>query len=145
MLVDDYGHHPSEVDVTIKAARAGWKERRLVMVFQPHRYTRTRDLYDDFANVLSQVDVLFMLDVYSAGEPPIPGADSRSLCRTIRGRGKLDPILVTNADELPQMLSQVVRGGDLVLMQGAGNIGRVARRLADLKLQSINTNEENHG
>ncbi|WP_036023871.1 UDP-N-acetylmuramate--L-alanine ligase [Leminorella grimontii] len=145
MLVDDYGHHPSEVDVTIKAARAGWKERRLVMVFQPHRYTRTRDLYDDFANVLSQVDVLLMLDVYPAGEAPIPGADSRSLCRTIRGRGKLDPILVTNADELPQMLSQVISGGDLVLMQGAGNIGRMARRLAELKLQPINTNEESHG
>ncbi|MGL4957843.1 MAG: UDP-N-acetylmuramate--L-alanine ligase, partial [Plesiomonas sp.] len=87
MLVDDYGHHPSEVDVTIKAARAGWPERRLVMIFQPHRYTRTRDLYEDFASVLSQVDVLLMLDVYAAGENLIEGADSRSLCRTIRSRG----------------------------------------------------------
>ncbi|GKX62986.1 UDP-N-acetylmuramate--L-alanine ligase [Pragia fontium] len=145
MLVDDYGHHPSEVDVTIKAARAGWNERRLVMIFQPHRYSRTRDLYDDFANVLSQVDVLFMLDVYPAGEAPIPGADSRSLCRTIRGRSKLDPIFVSDVDALPAMLEQVLQSGDLVLTQGAGNIGRVARRLAELKLQAMNTNEGNHG
>lgn len=93
MLVDDYGHHPTEVDVTIKAARNGWAEKRLVMIFQPHRYTRTRDLYDDFANVLEQVDVLIMLDVYAAGEKPIAGADGQSLCRTIRSRGKIDPIL----------------------------------------------------
>jgi UDP-N-acetylmuramate--alanine ligase len=85
MLVDDYGHHPTEVDATIKAARAGWPDKNLVMLFQPHRFTRTRDLYDDFANVLTQVDALLMLDVYAAGEAAIPGADSRSLCRTIRG------------------------------------------------------------
>lgn len=150
MFVDDYGHHPSEVDVTIKAARAGWSERRLVMIFQPHRYSRTRDLYDDFAHVLSQVDVLFMLDVYSAGESPIPGADSRSLCRTIRGRGKLDPIFVPDVEALPEMLQQVLQGGDLLLTQGAGNIGRVARRLAELQLcattkQATNSNEGNHG
>jgi UDP-N-acetylmuramate--alanine ligase len=136
MLIDDYGHHPSEVDVTIKAARAGWPERRLVMIFQPHRYTRTRDLYDDFVDVLSQVDVLLMLDVYSAGEKPIPGADSRSLCRTIRGRGKLDPILVSDIDKLPEILSDVIRGGDLVLAQGAGNISKIARQLADQKLKA---------
>ncbi|KAA9002600.1 UDP-N-acetylmuramate--L-alanine ligase [Affinibrenneria salicis] len=135
MLVDDYGHHPTEVDATIKAARAGWPDKRLVMVFQPHRYTRTRDLYDDFANVLSQVDVLLVLDVYSAGETPIPGADSRSLCRTIRGRGRIDPILVSEADTLPELLSQALNPGDLVLMQGAGNIGRLSRSLADNRLQ----------
>ncbi|PWC15710.1 UDP-N-acetylmuramate--L-alanine ligase [Brenneria roseae subsp. americana] len=135
MLVDDYGHHPTEVDATIKAARAGWPDKRLVMVFQPHRYTRTRDLYDDFAHVLSQVDVLLMLDVYPAGESPIPGADSRSLCRTIRGRGKIDPILVTDVDTLPELLSQALRGGDLILVQGAGNIGKLARKLADSRLQ----------
>ncbi|EHD20135.1 MULTISPECIES: UDP-N-acetylmuramate--L-alanine ligase [Brenneria] len=135
MLVDDYGHHPTEVDATIKAARAGWPDRRLVMVFQPHRYTRTRDLYDDFTHVLSQVDVLLMLEVYSAGESPIPGADSRSLCRTIRGRGKIDPILVADVDTLPELLSQALRGGDLVLVQGAGNIGKLARKLADSRLQ----------
>ncbi|MCG8707485.1 UDP-N-acetylmuramate--L-alanine ligase [Brenneria sp. 4F2] len=135
MLVDDYGHHPTEVDATIKAARAGWPDKRLVMIFQPHRYTRTRDLYDDFAHVLSQVDVLLMLDVYPAGESPIPGADSRSLCRTIRGRGKIDPILVTDVDTLPELLSQALRDGDLILVQGAGNIGKLARKLADSRLQ----------
>ncbi|RLM28131.1 UDP-N-acetylmuramate--L-alanine ligase [Brenneria alni] len=137
MLVDDYGHHPTEVDATIKAARAGWPDTRLVMIFQPHRYTRTRDLYDDFAHVLSQVDVLLMLDVYPAGESPIPGADSRSLCRTIRGRGKIDPILVTDVDTLPELLSQALRGGDLILVQGAGNIGKLARKLADSRLQPL--------
>lgn len=131
MLVDDYGHHPSEVDVTIKAARAGWSERRLVMIFQPHRYSRTRDLYDDFAHILDQVDLLLMLDVYPAGEAFIAGADSRSLCRTIRNRGKLDPILVSDLATLPEILAQVLRGGDLVLTQGAGNIGKVARQLAE--------------
>ncbi|MCL6408636.1 UDP-N-acetylmuramate--L-alanine ligase, partial [Dickeya dadantii] len=124
-----------EVDATIKAARAGWPDKRLVMIFQPHRYTRTRDLYDDFAHVLSQVDVLLMLDVYSAGESPIPGADSRSLCRTIRGRGKIDPSLVTDMDTLPELLSQALRGEDLILVQGAGNIGKLARKLADSRLQ----------
>lgn len=145
MLVDDYGHHPTEVDATIKAARAGWPNKRLVMIFQPHRYTRTRDLYDDFANVLSQVDVLIMLDVYPAGEAPIPGADSRSLCRTIRARGKLDPILVSDIDAVPENLSQILEGDDLVMVQGAGNIGKVARKLADQKLQPVKKGDEHHG
>lgn len=136
MLVDDYGHHPSEVDVTIKAAKNGWPERRLVMLFQPHRYTRTRDLYDDFAHVLSQVDVLVMLDVYPAGEAPIAGADSRSLCRTIRNRGKIDPIYVSDINAVPEILAEVLKGGDLLLTQGAGSIGRVAKQLADIKLFS---------
>lgn len=144
MLVDDYGHHPTEVDATIKAARAGWANKRLVMIFQPHRYTRTRDLYDDFANVLSQVDVLIMLDVYPAGEAPIPGADSRSLCRTIRARGKLDPILVSDIEAVPESLAQILEGDDLVLVQGAGNVGRVARKLADQKLQPVKKGEEHH-
>ncbi|MDD1782264.1 UDP-N-acetylmuramate--L-alanine ligase [Enterovibrio sp. ZSDZ35] len=134
LLVDDYGHHPSEVDVTIQAARAGWPDNRLVMVFQPHRYSRTRDLYDDFANVLEHVDVLLMLDVYSAGEVPIAGADGRSLCRTIRSRGKIDPIFVPDVDALPAALEAVIQPGDLVLTQGAGDIGKVARKLAELKL-----------
>ncbi|GBU11868.1 UDP-N-acetylmuramate:L-alanine ligase [Enterobacterales bacterium] len=144
MLVDDYGHHPTEVDATIKAARAGWPNKRLVMVFQPHRYSRTRDLYDDFANVLSQVDVLIMLDVYPAGEAPIPGADSRSLCRTIRARGKLDPILVSDIDAVPESLAPILEGGDLIMVQGAGNIGKVARKLADQKLQPVKKGEEHH-
>jgi UDP-N-acetylmuramate--alanine ligase len=134
MLVDDYGHHPSDVDVTIDAARSGWSDKRLVMIFQPHRYSRTRDLYDDFANVLEKVDVLIMLDVYSAGEVPIAGADGRALCRTIRSRGKLDPIFVPDTATLPSVLANIVQEGDLVLTQGAGDVGKVARRLESLKL-----------
>jgi UDP-N-acetylmuramate--alanine ligase len=134
MLVDDYGHHPSEVDVTIQAARAGWPDKRLVMIFQPHRYSRTRDLYDDFANVLEKVDLLLMLDVYAAGEKPIQGADGRSLCRTIRARGKIDPIFVPGIDALPAVLANLVQDNDLVLTQGAGDIGKVAKKLASLKL-----------
>ncbi|EAS42495.1 UDP-N-acetylmuramate--L-alanine ligase [Photobacterium profundum] len=134
MLVDDYGHHPSEVDVTIQAARAGWEKKRLVMIFQPHRYSRTRDLYEDFAHVLEQVDVLLMLDVYSAGEVAIPGADGRSLCRTIRGRGKIDPIFVPTHDDLPSVLANILQNDDLLLTQGAGDVGKIARQLADLQL-----------
>ncbi|USD64866.1 UDP-N-acetylmuramate--L-alanine ligase [Vibrio sp. SCSIO 43136] len=134
MLVDDYGHHPSEVDVTIQAARAGWNDKRLVMIFQPHRYSRTRDLYDDFANVLDQVDVLIMLDVYAAGEKPISNADSRALCRTIRSRGKLEPIFVPEKEQLPAVLANVLQDNDLVLTQGAGDVGKVAKQLASLEL-----------
>ncbi|MCL8554254.1 UDP-N-acetylmuramate--L-alanine ligase [Proteus mirabilis] len=135
MLVDDYGHHPTEVDATIKAARAGWPDKRLVMLFQPHRYTRTRDLYEDFATVLNQVDILLLTDVYAAGEAPILGADSRSLCRTIRQRGKLDPIWVSDVENISSILAGVLTDNDLVLVQGAGNIGKIARRLAETKLQ----------
>ncbi|MDF7667134.1 UDP-N-acetylmuramate--L-alanine ligase [Orbaceae bacterium ESL0727] len=134
MMVDDYGHHPSEVNATIQAARTGWPERRLAMIFQPHRYTRTRDLFDDFAQVLSQVDVLIMLDVYPAGEQPIAGADSRSLCRSIRNRGKVDPIYVTDLATLSDIVAEVVQGGDLLLTQGAGSVGRIARQLANAQL-----------
>nr|WP_314263509.1 UDP-N-acetylmuramate--L-alanine ligase [uncultured Moellerella sp.] len=135
MLVDDYGHHPTEVDATIKAARAGWPDKRIVMIFQPHRFSRTRDLYDDFAHVLGQVDVLLMLEVYSAGEKPIAGADSRALCRTIRNRGQVDPILVSEPELIVNILSQLINDNDLVLVQGAGNIGKIARNLADTKFQ----------
>lgn len=134
MLVDDYGHHPTEVDVTITAARAGWPEKRLVSVFQPHRYTRTRDLYEDFANVLSKVDLLLLLEVYPAGEEPIPGADSRSLCRSIRQRGHIEPIFVSSIDELPAILAEHLQDGDLVLTQGAGNVGTLAKELAAMKM-----------
>ncbi|MGL5038216.1 MAG: glutamate ligase domain-containing protein, partial [Aeromonas sp.] len=134
MLVDDYGHHPSEVKVTIQAARAGWPEKRLVMVFQPHRYTRTRDLYEDFADVLSKVDVLVILEVYAAGEEPIPGADGRALCRTIRSRGNIEPIFAATIDDVPAVLADLITEGDLVLTQGAGNVGALARRLGEMKL-----------
>ncbi len=115
------------------------------MLFQPHRFTRTRDLYDDFANVLTQVDALLMLDVYAAGEAAIPGADSRSLCRTIRSRGKIDPILVSDPALAAEMLAPVLTGNDLILVQGAGNIGKIARSLAEIKLKPQNPEEGQHG
>ena len=131
MLVDDYGHHPTEVDVTIKAARQGWDNKRVVMVFQPHRYSRTRDLFDDFVQVLSQVDALVMLDVYAAGEAPIVGADSKALCRSIRNLGKVDPILVSDTAQLGEVLDQIIQDGDLILAQGAGNVSKLSRDLAE--------------
>ena len=134
MLVDDYGHHPSEVAATIKAARAGWPDKRLVMAYQPHRYSRTRDLYEDFVEVLSQVDCLLLLDVYAAGEAPIPGADGRALCRSIRLRGQLDPIFVASPEQLADILPDVLQAGDLLMTQGAGNIGALSRQLAATEL-----------
>jgi UDP-N-acetylmuramate--alanine ligase len=135
LLVDDYGHHPTEVAATISAVRQAWPEKRLVMVYQPHRFTRTRDLYEDFAAVLSTVDALLMLDVYSAGEDPIAGADSRSLCRSIRSRGKVDPVFVEKLEVVAEVLKGVVRPGDIVLTQGAGNIGALAADLAGADLR----------
>ncbi|MBT1446504.1 UDP-N-acetylmuramate--L-alanine ligase [Shewanella sp. JM162201] len=134
MLVDDYGHHPSEVLATIKAARAGWPDKRLVMAYQPHRYTRTRDLYEDFVDVLSQVDKLILLEVYAAGETPIPGADGRALCRSIRQRGQLEPIFVASPELLAGVLPDVLGDGDLLLCQGAGNIGALSKQLAKTQL-----------
>ena len=131
MLVDDYGHHPTEVDVTIQAARQGWENKRIVMIFQPHRYSRTRDLFEEFVKVLSQVDALIMLDVYPAGEAPITGADSKSLCRSIRNRGKIDPILVSDTSQLGEELDRIIQDGDLVLAQGAGNVSKLSRDLAE--------------
>ncbi|GAA4363217.1 UDP-N-acetylmuramate--L-alanine ligase [Kangiella marina] len=125
-LIDDYGHHPSEVNATIKALRKSWPERRLVMVYQPHRYSRTRDLYEDFCGVLSEVDELLMLEVYAAGEDHVPGADSRSLCRSIRQRGKIEPIFVESILELPEALHHVLEDGDVLVTQGAGNVGTLA-------------------
>ncbi|MEM7280506.1 MAG: UDP-N-acetylmuramate--L-alanine ligase [Pseudomonadota bacterium] len=131
LLVDDYGHHPTEVGAAIQAARAGWPDRRLLVVFQPHRFTRTRDLLDDFADVLSSVDVLLLAEVYSAGEQPIEGADGRAIARSIRKRGRVEPIFIENIDTLADDLLPVVRPGDLVLMLGAGNIGAVAESLPE--------------
>ncbi|TKB47677.1 UDP-N-acetylmuramate--L-alanine ligase [Thalassotalea mangrovi] len=133
-LVDDYGHHPSEVDATIKAMRNGWPGKRLVMMFQPHRYSRTRDLYEDFVEVLSQVDALILLDVYAAGEEPVVNADSKSLTRSIRSRGALEPIYVSSAEQVPDILASILQDGDMVITQGAGNIGTIARSLMDAKV-----------
>jgi len=134
LLVDDYGHHPTEVAATIKAARESWPERRLVMIFQPHRYTRTRDLYEDFAAVLSKVDVLILLEVYAAGEEPIAGADGRSLARSIRSRGHVDPIFVEEPKGVAAVLKDVVRADDIIITQGAGNVGALAQELVKRKL-----------
>lgn len=134
MLVDDYGHHPREVQATIQAVRDGWPERRLVMVYQPHRYTRTRDLYEDFVEVLSQVDVLILLDVYAAGEQPIPGADGRHLSRSIRNRGQIDPIFIEGVDGVPALVKDLVQAGDIIITQGAGNVGGLASTLSKRKL-----------
>jgi UDP-N-acetylmuramate--alanine ligase len=135
MLVDDYGHHPREVAAVIRAVRDGWPDRRLVMIYQPHRYTRTRDLYEDFVEVLSTVDALVLLEVYSAGEEQIPGADSRHLCRSIRTRGVIDPIFVETVDAVPDVIKDIVRAGDIVITQGAGNVGGLSPELARRELK----------
>lgn len=128
-LVDDYAHHPTELAATIVAAQDSWPGRRMVVVFQPHRYSRTRDLFDDFAQLLSTVDNLIVTEVYAAGEAPISGSDGRSLCRAIRKRGN-DPIFVESLEELEQQLPRFVAHGDLLLTLGAGDIGRFAQNLA---------------
>ena len=128
-LVDDYGHHPTEVKATLAAARANWPNKRIFIIFQPHRYTRTRDLYEDFVEVLSEVDGLLMLDVYAANEEPIEGADSRSLCRSIRIRGQVEPIYVGDAEKLAEVLPNVVSDGDIIITQGAGSVGAISKQL----------------
>ena len=134
-LVDDYGHHPKEVEATIKAARASHPDRRLVMLFQPHRYSRTRDCFDDFVDVLSQVDQLLLLEVYSAGEKPIVGADSRALARSIRLRGEVEPILIDPVEgNLEPVIQKVLQANDLLLTQGAGNVGAISIELAQNQL-----------
>jgi UDP-N-acetylmuramate--alanine ligase len=128
-IVDDYGHHPTEITATLEALRQAWPQRRLVLVFQPHRYTRTRDLLDDFANVLAGVDVLLVTEVYAAGEAPIKGADGRAICRAVRSRGKVEPIFVNCAEDIAAALRNVLRGGDVVVTMGAGHIGAIAHEL----------------
>ena len=132
LLVDDYGHHPTEVAATLAAAKAGYPDRRVVLVFQPHRYTRTRDLMDDFASVLSEADALVLLDVFAAGEEPISGADGRTMARAVRTRGSVDPVFVEHLDDLAGVLEDVLQDGDLVLTMGAGDIGAYAHSLPEL-------------
>lgn len=126
MLVDDYGHHPAEVSATIRAARQGWPHRRLVMAFQPHRYSRTRDLFDDFVEVLSEVDILFLLEVYSAGEAPIAGINSQALCDALAQYKQKAVVYVNKVENLKFHLDTVLKPGDILLTQGAGNIGTFA-------------------
>lgn len=131
LLIDDYAHHPREIEASCAAIRAGWPARRLVVAFQPHRYTRTHDLLDDFANVLSASDVLLVTEVYAAGEAPINGADARALCRAVRARGKVDPVFVEDVAHLGGALRDVIAARDVVLTLGAGSIGAQVPKLRD--------------
>ncbi|MEF3076528.1 UDP-N-acetylmuramate--L-alanine ligase [Methylobacter sp. Wu1] len=136
-FVDDYGHHPREIAATLEALRQAWPDRRSIVIFQPHRYTRTRDLFEDFVKVLSTVDVLILMDVYSAGEAVIPGADGRALSRAIRLRGQVDPVFVEDWEDLPQILAGIVKPDDVILTMGAGNVGQVATQLPQLLLDAF--------
>jgi len=129
-VVDDYGHHPTEIAATLDALRQAFDGRRIVLVFQPHRYTRTRDLLDDFARVLAGADALLVTDVYSAGEQPIEGADGRAICRAVRSRGQVEPVFVPQVEEIPEALAGVVKPGDVIAMMGAGSISAAAHELA---------------
>ena len=125
-FIDDYGHHPNEIRATLEAIRSGWPGQRITLAFQPHRFSRTRDLFDDFVSVLSGVDKLIVLEVYAAGEEPIQGADARALCRAIRNRGRIEPVFVEDIGELANVLSDIVTNGDIVVTLGAGSIGGFA-------------------
>jgi UDP-N-acetylmuramate--alanine ligase len=129
-IIDDYGHHPTEIAATLDALRQAYEGRRIVLVFQPHRYSRTRDLLDDFARVLTTADALLVTDVYAAGEAPIEGADGRAICRAVRSRGKVEPVFVPHVDEIATELAAVVRPGDVIAMMGAGTISAAAHELA---------------
>ena len=139
-LVDDYAHHPRELAATLEASRGCWPNRRLVAVFQPHRYSRTRDLFDDFTHLLSTAENLIVTEVYPAGEKPISGADGRALCKAIRKRGH-DPIFVEDLAELRELLPAVLQDGDVLLTLGAGDIGRFCRSLAE---EGVMPNEESN-
>ncbi len=140
MLVDDYGHHPSEVAATIRAARHGWPDKRLVLIFQPHRYSRTRDLYEEFVEVLSEADTLILLDVYPAGEQPILGATSKDLAHSLRQRGQKDLIFISDLSKINDILVSLVQNDDLILTQGAGNVSQVAQALS----KSFTIREKEH-
>jgi len=135
-LVDDYGHHPVEIAATIDAARGAFPGRRLIVAFQPHRYTRTRDVFEDFVKVLSTSDVLLLTEVYSAGETPIVAADGKSLVRAIRVQGKVEPIFVETIEELPAAIFNVTQNGDVVLVMGAGSVSNVAQNLMNFSYES---------
>jgi UDP-N-acetylmuramate--alanine ligase len=131
MLVDDYAHHPSEIAATLAAVRDSWPERRLVLAFQPHRYTRTRERFEDFVEVLSQSDLLILSEVYAAGEKVIRGAEGRDLCQAVRTRGQVAPVFLENIKNLPELLQDLLKKGDILLTLGAGSIGAVAAQLPD--------------
>ena len=137
-LVDDYGHHPTEIAATLEAIRQGWPNRRVVLAFQPHRYTRTRDLLDEFALVLADTDALLITEVYAAGEAPIRGADAKAICRAVRSHGRVEPILVKSVDALPDALWPILRGGDVLVTMGAGSIGAFAAGMPQLLATRMN-------
>jgi UDP-N-acetylmuramate--alanine ligase len=137
-VVEDYGHHPSELDATITAARNGWPDNRIVTVFQPHRYTRTRDLFDEFSQVLAASDAVVLTDIYPAGEEAIDGIDSGALCQSIRARGRVNPVLISDVHDLPSELASMLEDDDLVLLLGAGNIGQIAQKIRE---QGFDTEE----
>jgi UDP-N-acetylmuramate--alanine ligase len=130
-VIEDYGHHPSELNATMAAARQGWPDRRIVVVFQPHRFSRTRDLFDEFSQVLGSADAVILTDVYAAGEPAIDGIDSGALCQSIRARGRVNPVLISNVNDIPRELPSMLEDDDLVLLLGAGNIGAVAQAIRE--------------
>ncbi|HYS13775.1 MAG TPA: cyanophycin synthetase, partial [Burkholderiaceae bacterium] len=132
-LIDDYGHHPVEMAATIDAVRGAFPDRRVVLAFQPHRYTRTRDCFEDFVKVLSTVDVLLLTEVYPAGEAPIVAADGRALARAVRVAGKVEPIFLENVEELGDSIQAAAQSGDVVVTMGAGSIGGVASRLVSVR------------
>jgi UDP-N-acetylmuramate--alanine ligase len=141
-LVDAYGNHPTEIAATLEAIRQGWAGRRVVLAFEPHRYTRTRDLLDEFASVLADTDVLLVTEVYAAGEAPITGADAKAICRAIRSHGRVEPILVKNVDELPTALLPILHDGDVLVTMGAGSIGSLAPELAQLLVKGFATERQ---
>ncbi|MGB4499379.1 MAG: UDP-N-acetylmuramate--L-alanine ligase [Methylococcaceae bacterium] len=136
-FVDDYGHHPRELAATLEALKQAYAPRRSIVIFQPHRYTRTRDLFEDFVQVLAEVDVLVLMEVYSAGEQVIAGADGRTLSRAIRLRGRVDPIFVEHWEDLPKLLAGIVHENDVILTMGAGNVGQIATQLPQLLSQEL--------
>jgi UDP-N-acetylmuramate--alanine ligase len=140
-LIDDYGHHPVEMQAVISAARAAFPNRRLVMAFQPHRYTRTRDCFEDFVRVLSSTDVVLLTEVYSAGEAPIVAADTRSLIRSIRVAGKVEPVFIETTDELPEAILNMVQVNDVVIVMGAGSIGHVAEKTREMATKNNDKRE----
>jgi UDP-N-acetylmuramate--alanine ligase len=141
VIVDDYGHHPTELAATLEALRQAWPGRRLVLAFQPHRYSRTRDLLDDFGTVLSAADVLLVTEVYAAGEALIEGADGRAICRVVRSRGMVEPVFVSAPENIAAALASLLRDGDVVVTMGAGHIGNIAHDLPG-QLQTALTKRE---
>ncbi|MFA7669986.1 MAG: cyanophycin synthetase, partial [Burkholderiaceae bacterium] len=132
-VVDDYGHHPNEMEATLAAARGAWPQRRIVLAFQPHRYTRTRDCFEDFVRVIGAADAVLLTEVYAAGEQPLVAADGRALSRALRVAGRVEPVFVEDVAELPAAIRDFVRDGDVVLIMGAGSISRVPGQLGELE------------